>query len=101
MKEIWLLQPRFLHRGGERPFRLLAHPRFRSGYDFFLLRAESGEIDPALGEWWRTFESASDGERRQMLVQDGGPKKRRRRRGARRGAGDNANAAVADAGGEE
>ena len=101
MKEIWLLQPRYLQRGGERPFRLLVHPRFRSGYDFFLLRAESGEIDPALGDWWRTFESATDSERRQMLVQDVGPKKRRRRRGGRGGdTGASEKTAVADGGGE-
>src|SRR6266850_3492333 len=28
MKELWLMQPRFLQRGGQRPYRLLEHPRF-------------------------------------------------------------------------
>ncbi len=79
MKEIWVLQPRFLQRGGERPFRLLTHPRFRAGYDFFLLRADSGEVDAAMGLWWQQFEAGSDAERRAMLVADSGPKKRRRR----------------------
>ena len=44
MKEIWAMQPRFLQRFGKRPYRLLEHPRFRAGYDFLLLRCESGEI---------------------------------------------------------
>jgi poly(A) polymerase len=41
MKELWLMQPRFLQRGGQRPYRLLEHPRFRAAYDFFALRAAS------------------------------------------------------------
>ncbi|HEX6004985.1 MAG TPA: polynucleotide adenylyltransferase PcnB, partial [Burkholderiales bacterium] len=34
MKEIWALQPRFLQRAGQRPYRLLQHVRFRAAYDF-------------------------------------------------------------------
>jgi poly(A) polymerase len=80
MKEVWGLQPRFEQRGGQRPFRLLEHPRFRAAYDFLLLRAESGEIDAELGEWWTRFQDASDDERTAMLIADSGPKPRRRKR---------------------
>ena len=38
IKEIWALQPRFEQRAGQRPFRLLEHPRFRAAYDFLWLR---------------------------------------------------------------
>lgn len=78
MKEIWALQPRFAIRSGSRPFRLLENSRFRAGYDFLLLRCESGEADPELGDWWGRFQSAGDDERRQMLLPEG-PRKRRRR----------------------
>ena len=44
IKEIWALQPRFEQRAGQRPFRLLEHPRFRAAYDFLVLRCESGEL---------------------------------------------------------
>jgi poly(A) polymerase len=88
MKEIWFLQPRFLYRSGERPFRLLTQARFRAAYDFFLLRADSGEVDAELGQWWRDFEAADDATRRQMLVMDTGPKKRKRRRNRRGTAGE-------------
>ncbi len=81
MKEIWLLQPRFEQRGGQRPYRLLELPRFRAGYDFLLLRCESGEADAQLGLWWDEFQDASDERRAEMLLPEtGGPKKRRRRR---------------------
>ncbi len=81
MKEIWVLQPRFLQRAGRRPYRLLEHPRFRAGYDFLLLRCASGEVDPAIGEWWTLFQTADEEERTTLLTQDGeAPKRKRRRR---------------------
>jgi len=80
MKEIWALQPRFEQRGGQRPYRLLEHPRFRAAYDFLLLRAESGEVDAELGEWWTRFQEADDDERATMLLADSSPKPRRRRK---------------------
>jgi poly(A) polymerase len=86
MKEIWSLQPRFLQRAGRRPYRLLQHPRFRAGYDFLLLRCESGEVDAAIGEWWTRFQHADEAERQQMLLQDTEPRKRRRRRKRRTGS---------------
>jgi poly(A) polymerase len=80
MKEIWVMQPRFLQRNGRRPYRLLENPRFRAGYDFLLLRCASGEVDAAIGEWWTHFQHADENERKTMLTQDGPPAKRRRRR---------------------
>lgn len=80
MKEIWLLQPRFEQRGGQRPVRLLSQPRFRAAYDFLLLRCESGEVDAQLGLWWDEFQDASDERRAEMLQPDEAPKKRRRRK---------------------
>ena len=80
MKEIWALQPRFEQRSGRRPYRLLELPRFRAGYDFLLLRCESGEIDAEIGEWWTQFQDANESTREQMLKADSGPAKKRRRR---------------------
>ena len=81
MKELWLLQPRFLQRGGHRPFRLLEHPRFRAAYDFFELRAHSANAPAEVAKWWERFQEASPDEREDMLVSDeSGPKKKRRRR---------------------
>jgi poly(A) polymerase len=86
MKELWLLQPRFLQRGGQRPFRLLEHPRFRAAFDFFELRAQNGDAPLEAAEWWARFQEVHAGERESMLVEDDAAprKKRRRRRGKRR-----------------
>jgi poly(A) polymerase len=98
MKEIWFLQPRFMHRAGERPFRLLTQPRFRAAFDFFLLRADSGEVDAELGQWWRDFEAGDEERRRELLVstKDIAPKKRRRRRTRRVGGPEEAVAPLSD-----
>lgn len=80
IKEIWALQPRFEQRSGSRPFRLLEHPRFRAGYDFLLIRAESGEVEQELGDWWTAFQDADENTRKSMLLADTGAKPKRKRR---------------------
>jgi poly(A) polymerase len=81
IKDIWSLQPRFESRAGKRPYGLLEQPRFRAGYDFLLLRAESGEIDQELADWWTHFQNADGEERAAMLMpEQAGERKRRRRR---------------------
>ena len=55
MREIWGMQPRFDKRVGSTPFSLVGHPRFRAGFDFMRLRAQTGELDEGLADWWQTF----------------------------------------------
>jgi poly(A) polymerase len=68
MREIWLMQPRFDRRTGNAPFALVEQPRFRAGYDFLRLRADVGQIDADLAEWWEDF-SLGTSEERDALVQ--------------------------------
>ncbi len=79
IKEIWMLQPRFEQRAGQRPSRLLEHPRFRAGYDFLRLRCESGELPMELVQWWQRFQSADPDARATMLQPEETSRKRRRR----------------------
>lgn len=79
MKEIWGLQPRFEQRSGQRPFRLLEHPRFRAAYDFMLLRAGSGELPEEIADWWTDFQQVGPEEREAMLVAEERPHRSRRR----------------------
>jgi poly(A) polymerase len=80
MREVWVMQPRFEQRGGQRPFRTLESPLFRMAYDFLALRAASGEVSAELEAWWRAFQSADAETRQAMLLPDTGPRKKRRRR---------------------
>jgi poly(A) polymerase len=70
---------------------LVDQARFRAGFDFLCLRAEVGELDIELADWWEEFQHADD-EARLSLIQavrpaaravraDGSePRKRTRRR---------------------
>ena len=68
MREIWMLQPRFEKRTGSAPFGLLDQPRFRAGFDFMRLRADIGEVDEALVDWWQEF-STGDADIQQDLIE--------------------------------
>ena len=76
--DVWSLQPRFQLRSGNKPFRILEHPRFRAAYDFLWLRCESGEIDKEIAEWWHAFQHASSEDREAMLIKETPTKKRKR-----------------------
>ncbi len=67
MREIWTMQTRFEKRVGASPYSLLEQPRFRAGFDFLRLRAQTGEIDMELADWWEKFSTAYDDERHAMI----------------------------------
>jgi len=79
-REIWLMQPRLVQRGGRRALRVVEQPRFRAGYDFLLLRAEAGEPLQELCDWWQSFYEAGEEERAAMANTLAPTRKRRRRR---------------------
>ncbi|MCG8489263.1 MAG: polynucleotide adenylyltransferase PcnB [Chromatiales bacterium] len=80
MRDIWQLQARFTQRQGKRPQRLASHPKFRAAYDFLLLRAESGEVDRELADWWTIYQQANGEEKATMTEQGKRGRGRRRRR---------------------
>lgn len=69
MREIWLMQPRFERRTGQGPLTLVEQPRFRAGFDFLRLRADVGEVDLALAEWWQVFSLAEPDVRADLIDQ--------------------------------
>ncbi|WP_137896701.1 polynucleotide adenylyltransferase PcnB [Ramlibacter sp. 2FC] len=69
MREIWMMQPRFEKRVGSTPFGLVEQPRFRAGFDFLRLRADAGEIDDTLADWWQEFSLADDAAREDLVAQ--------------------------------
>jgi poly(A) polymerase len=114
MREIWVMQPRFDKRIGSGPYGLIEQARFRAGFDFMRLRAEVGEIDMELADWWEDFSLGSDEEREALLAQArpamrrapppegaAAPKKRRRRRKPAGAKGDSAEGAPSASGDTE
>jgi poly(A) polymerase len=88
MREIWTMQPRLEKRVGRYPFRLIETSKFRAGYDFLLLRCETGEIPTELGQWWTDFWQGDEPIRQDLMTlvkssapdpNSPAPKKKRRR----------------------
>ncbi|WP_432723901.1 polynucleotide adenylyltransferase PcnB [Jeongeupia wiesaeckerbachi] len=75
MKEVWLMQPRFEQRAGQRPFRLLEQPRFRAAFDFLVLRAQCGMADKALADWWQQFQFCDEATRSALIANVAGSDK--------------------------
>ena len=69
MREIWVMQPRFEKRAGRVPESMVAQLRFRAGFDFMRLRADVGEVDEALADWWQQFSTADEAERHDLMEQ--------------------------------
>ncbi|MBC7917681.1 MAG: polynucleotide adenylyltransferase PcnB [Rhodoferax sp.] len=67
MREIWVMQPRFEKRVGSAPFGMVDQPRFRAAFDFMRLRADVGEVDEVLADWWQEFSMASDDVRQELV----------------------------------
>ena len=67
MREIWMMQPRFERRTAKSAMSLVAQPRFRAGFDFLRLRAQSGEVPLELSSWWEDFSLADEASRASML----------------------------------
>lgn len=55
-KNIWNMQPRFSNTRGKQPGRLVNHPNFRAGYDFFCIQSMVGLTTFQLCEWWTQFQ---------------------------------------------
>ena len=69
MREIWMMQPRFEKRVGSAPFGLVDQARFRAAFDFMRLRADAGEVDELLADWWQEFSMADDNLRQDLVDQ--------------------------------
>jgi len=67
MREIWMMQPRFERRTGNGPRGMIEQPRYRAGFDFLRLRADAGEIDASLADWWEDFALGDEDERTALL----------------------------------
>ena len=69
MREIWSMQPRFEKRSGSGPWSMVEQARFRAGFDFMRLRADVGEVEQSLADWWQEFSTADDASREDLLQQ--------------------------------
>lgn len=68
MQEICQMQFHLESRRGKRPLRLIQQQRFRAGYDFLLMRANTDPVLKPLADWWTHFQTASEEEQLAALA---------------------------------
>lgn len=88
-REIWSMQPRLEHNRGKRALKMLAHPKFRAGYDFLALRARVGDVSQECVDWWTKLQNEAPEEQQKLARRSqvgNAPWRGRRRR--RRGGGN-------------
>ena len=102
VRDVWELQRLLERRTAKDVQAALAHRRFRAAYDFLLLRTQTGEVPPALADWWTEAQTWTPEQLRDQLGAPGeeepgqppadeatdndtAPKRRRRRRRRREG----------------
>lgn len=68
MRDIWSLQGRFKYRSGRRAMSVLQHPKFRAGYDFLCLRAQSGDDVEQDCRWWTEIQEKSEDQQQKILI---------------------------------
>jgi poly(A) polymerase len=84
-REVWLIQERLHKRNPRSLDRLVTHKRFRAGYDFLCLQAESDELIAPIADWWTEFQAADESQRQALISQlPKAPRKRRRNRSRRK-----------------
>ena len=74
MKELMVMQLRLRKTRGRRVLGLLGQGRFRAAYDFLCLRAQVGDADPALADFWTRLQEMGEAER-VAAVDPGGRRK--------------------------
>ena len=88
VRDIWEMQYRLERRQPKSIESLMAHPKFRAGYDFLVIREESGEDLNGAGQWWTEIQDNSEQNRNTMIrdlrSKPGSGQKRRRRRSRKR-----------------
>jgi poly(A) polymerase len=97
VREMYALQPRLEQPRGKRALRLLEQPRFRSGFDLLLLRAQFGLAPKEIAAWWTELQERRPEDRASMLEQ---LPRARAMPAAGSGAGEEADAAEAIGGAE-
>lgn len=68
IRDIWELQPRLATPKARFVPKLITQPRFRAGFDFLLLREQSGDIQTNdMGAWWEHYQEVDSNEQEKLL----------------------------------
>ena len=78
--ETWRLQAKLEQRPLRNGKQLLHRKRFRAGYDLLCMRANLGQVNKEIADWWTKIQAVPEEEQEQMLKEVAPVRKRRSRR---------------------
>ena len=85
-REVWMIQDRLHKRNARSLARLATHKRFRAGYDFLCLQAESDENTRSIADWWTQYQAVDESGQQALIAElPKAPRKRRRNRSRKKG----------------
>lgn len=67
IEEIWYLQRLLVKKQPKSVYKAAKHPKFRAGFDFFVIRSLVEPINQQQLDWWQQYESSTDIIRNQLL----------------------------------
>ncbi|AXY57774.1 polynucleotide adenylyltransferase PcnB [Acinetobacter chinensis] len=83
IREVWEMQTRLLNPKPQQIESLSGHARFRAGFDFLLLRENSGDDSTqGMGAWWDAYQTMSADEKEKAIAQYNRKRSRSRRKAA-------------------
>ena len=69
IREVWEMQSRLIRPKPQHIMSLVGHAKFRAGFDFLLLREESGDTGTqGMGEWWEQFQELSNDQKEKAIA---------------------------------
>ena len=83
-KEVWVIQERLHKRNVRSLTRLVTHKRFRAGYDFLCLQAESDESLRTTADWWTRYQAVDESGQQALIDELPKPLRKRRRSRAKK-----------------
>ena len=69
IREVWEMQSRLLAPKPQHIMQLSSHARFRAGFDFLLLREQSGDASTeGMARWWEEFQELSTDQKEKAIA---------------------------------
>ena len=69
IREVWEMQSRLIRPKPQHIMSLVGHAKFRAGFDFLLLREQSGDTGTqGMGEWWEQFQELSNDQKEKAIA---------------------------------
>ncbi len=70
IREVWELQPRLEQPKPRQVPALVAHTRFRAGFDFLLMREQTGDLSVGtMGQWWHDYQTLGNDGRERAIAE--------------------------------